>query len=118
MEGFAQNSVKQKKGSTAETVMNGFRVHSATSYGLTTQDTTNLLGGLPQKTLFDSLDVSWCGFNRYFWMEVRVKIKRGGAGPRCALPILDFQFSSNPGTFRLTILKYSLSGWKLEGHVV
>ncbi|CAJ1948674.1 unnamed protein product [Sphenostylis stenocarpa] len=100
MEGFAQNSVKQKKGSTAETVMNGYKpdqlpvfkelvkefavcdrwfasvpgptqpnrlyVHSATSYGLTTQDTTKLLGGLPQKTLFDSLDENGFSFGIYY----------------------------------------------------
>ncbi|ESW06268.1 hypothetical protein PHAVU_010G033400 [Phaseolus vulgaris] len=100
MEGFAQNSVKQKKGSTAETVMNGYKpdllpvyrelvkefavcdrwfasvpgptqpnrlyVHSATSYGLTTQDTQKLIGGLPQKTIFDSLDENGFSFGIYY----------------------------------------------------
>ncbi|XP_027337030.1 non-specific phospholipase C3-like [Abrus precatorius] len=100
MEGFALNSVKQKKGSTAETVMNGFKpdllpvyrelvkefavcdrwfssvpgptqpnrlyVHAATSYGLTTQDTKKLIGGLPQKTIFDSLDENGFSFGIYY----------------------------------------------------
>ncbi|TKY68765.1 Non-specific phospholipase C3 [Spatholobus suberectus] len=100
MEGFAQNAAKQKKGSTAETVMSGFKpdllpvyrelikefvvcdrwfasvpgptqpnrlyVHSATSYGLTTQDTEKLVGGLPQKTIFDSLDENGFSFGIYY----------------------------------------------------
>ncbi|KRH07322.2 hypothetical protein GLYMA_16G081200v4 [Glycine max] len=100
MKGFAQNSAKQKKGSTAETVMNGYKpdllpvykelvkefavcdrwfasvpgptqpnrlyVHSATSHGLTTQDTKKLIGGLPQKTIFDSLDENGFSFGIYY----------------------------------------------------
>ncbi|KAJ1427859.1 Phosphoesterase [Sesbania bispinosa] len=45
---------------------NRLYVHSATSYGLTTQDVKKLIGGLPQKTIFDSLDENGFSFGIYY----------------------------------------------------
>ncbi|XP_061359108.1 non-specific phospholipase C4-like [Gastrolobium bilobum] len=41
-------------------------VHSATSYGMTAQDAEKLIGGLPQKTIFDSLDENGFSFGIYY----------------------------------------------------
>ncbi|KAL5724862.1 phospholipase C [Ranunculus cassubicifolius] len=41
-------------------------VHSATSYGQTTNDTLKLIQGLPQKTIFESLDEADYSFGIYY----------------------------------------------------
>ncbi|KAI4353650.1 hypothetical protein L6164_002582 [Bauhinia variegata] len=45
---------------------NRFFVHTATSYGMTTNDTQQLIGGLPQKTIFESLEENGCTFGIYY----------------------------------------------------
>lgn len=50
----------------ASTQPNRLYVHSATSYGLTSNDTWKLIGGLPQKTIFESLDEAGFSFGIYY----------------------------------------------------
>ncbi|KNA07661.1 hypothetical protein SOVF_169900 [Spinacia oleracea] len=50
----------------ASTQPNRLFVHSATSHGLTSNDTGKLIGGLPQKTIFESLDESGYSFGIYY----------------------------------------------------
>ncbi|MED6107732.1 Non-specific phospholipase C3 [Stylosanthes scabra] len=50
----------------AATQPNRLYVHSATSYGMTDNDTGKLVGGLPQKTIFDSLDENGFSFGVYY----------------------------------------------------
>lgn len=50
----------------ASTQPNRLFVHSATSHGLSSNDTKKLLGGLPQKTIFDSLDENGFTFGIYY----------------------------------------------------
>lgn len=50
----------------ASTQPNRLYVHSATSHGLTSNDTNKLIGGLPQKTIFDSLDENGFSFGIYY----------------------------------------------------
>ncbi|XP_054785129.1 non-specific phospholipase C3-like [Prosopis cineraria] len=50
----------------ASTQPNRMFVHSATSHGLTSNDTKKLIGGLPQKTIFDSLEENGFTFGIYF----------------------------------------------------
>ncbi|RDX58042.1 Non-specific phospholipase C4, partial [Mucuna pruriens] len=50
----------------ASTQPNRLYVHSATSHGMTSNDTKKLVGGLPQKTIFDSLDENGFSFGIYF----------------------------------------------------
>ncbi|KAF7825949.1 non-specific phospholipase C3-like [Senna tora] len=50
----------------ASTQPNRLFVHSATSYGLTSNDTNKLIGGLPQKTIFDSLEENGFSFGIYY----------------------------------------------------
>ncbi|KAK4268040.1 hypothetical protein QN277_024745 [Acacia crassicarpa] len=50
----------------ASTQPNRMYVHSATSHGLTSNDTKKLIGGMPQKTIFDSLDENGLTFGIYF----------------------------------------------------
>lgn len=50
----------------ASTQPNRMFVHSATSHGLTSNDTKLLIGGLPQKTIFDSLEQNGFTFGIYF----------------------------------------------------
>ncbi|RYQ87923.1 hypothetical protein Ahy_B09g095444 isoform F [Arachis hypogaea] len=50
----------------AATQPNRLYVHSATSYGMTNNDTGKLVGGLPQKTIFDSLDENGFSFGIYY----------------------------------------------------
>lgn len=50
----------------ASTQPNRLYVHSATSHGLTSNDTNKLIGGLPQKTIFDSLDENGLSFGIYY----------------------------------------------------
>lgn len=45
---------------------NRLYVHSATSYGLTSNDTMKLVEGLPQRTIFDSLDEAGFSFGIYY----------------------------------------------------
>lgn len=45
---------------------NRLYVHSATSHGLTSNDSKKLIGGLPQKTIFDSLDENGFNFGIYY----------------------------------------------------
>ncbi|CAL9138443.1 unnamed protein product [Musa acuminata var. zebrina] len=45
---------------------NRLYVHSATSYGLTSNDTMKLAEGLPQRTIFDSLDEAGFSFGIYY----------------------------------------------------
>ncbi|AET01772.1 phosphoesterase family protein [Medicago truncatula] len=46
--------------------LNRLYVHSATSHGLTSNDTNKLIGGLPQNTIFDSLDENGFNFGIYY----------------------------------------------------
>ncbi|XP_021755142.1 non-specific phospholipase C4-like [Chenopodium quinoa] len=50
----------------ASTQPNRLYVHSATSHGLTSNDTGKLIAGLPQKTIFESLDEAGLSFGIYF----------------------------------------------------
>ncbi|PON87499.1 Acid phosphatase [Trema orientale] len=50
----------------ASTQPNRLFVHSATSHGLTGNDTKQLVAGLPQKTIFDSLDEAGFSFGIYY----------------------------------------------------
>ncbi|XP_050221512.1 non-specific phospholipase C4-like [Mercurialis annua] len=50
----------------ASTQPNRLYVHSATSHGLTSNDAMLLVEGLPQKTVFESLDESGFSFGIYF----------------------------------------------------
>ncbi|KAI4353649.1 hypothetical protein L6164_002581 [Bauhinia variegata] len=50
----------------ASTQPNRLYVHSATSYGLTSSDTQKLIGGLPQKTIFDTLEENGFSFGIYY----------------------------------------------------
>ncbi|TKY68766.1 Non-specific phospholipase C4 [Spatholobus suberectus] len=50
----------------ASTQPNRLYVHSATSHGMTSNDTNKLVGGLPQKTIFDSLDENGFSFGIYY----------------------------------------------------
>lgn len=50
----------------ASTQPNRLFVHSATSHGLTSNDTLTLVEGLPQKTIFDSLDEAGKSFGIYY----------------------------------------------------
>ncbi|KAF5749263.1 non-specific phospholipase C4-like [Tripterygium wilfordii] len=50
----------------ASTQPNRLFVHSATSHGLTSNDTKLLVQGLPQKTIFDSLHEAGCSFGIYY----------------------------------------------------
>ncbi|XP_045790701.1 non-specific phospholipase C4-like [Trifolium pratense] len=50
----------------ASTQPNRLYVHSATSHGLSSNDTNKLIGGLPQKTIFDSLDENGFNFGIYY----------------------------------------------------
>ena len=50
----------------ASTQPNRMYVHSATSHGLTSNDTRKLIQGLPQKTIFDSLDEAGYSFGIYY----------------------------------------------------
>ncbi|KAL2892646.1 Non-specific phospholipase C3 [Bienertia sinuspersici] len=50
----------------ASTQPNRLYVHSATSHGLTSNDTSKLIGGLPQKTIFESLDEAGFSFGIYY----------------------------------------------------
>ncbi|KAG0474835.1 hypothetical protein HPP92_014521 [Vanilla planifolia] len=50
----------------ASTQPNRLFVHSATSHGLTSNDTAKLVEGLPQKTIFDSLDEAGLSFGIYY----------------------------------------------------
>ncbi|XP_068635042.1 non-specific phospholipase C4-like [Aristolochia californica] len=50
----------------ASTQPNRLFVHSATSHGLTSNDTKKLIAGLPQKTIFESLDEAGFSFGIYF----------------------------------------------------
>lgn len=50
----------------SSTQPNRLYVHSATSHGLSSNDTDKLIGGLPQKTIFDSLDENGFSFGIYF----------------------------------------------------
>jgi phospholipase C len=50
----------------ASTQPNRLYVHSATSHGLSSNDTNKLIGGLPQKTIFDSLDENGLNFGIYY----------------------------------------------------
>ncbi|KMS99828.1 hypothetical protein BVRB_1g016800 [Beta vulgaris subsp. vulgaris] len=50
----------------ASTQPNRLYVHSATSHGLTSNDTKKLIGGLPQKTIFESLDEAGFSFGIYY----------------------------------------------------
>lgn len=50
----------------ASTQPNRMYVHSATSHGLTSNDTKKLIQGLPQKTIFDSLDEADHSFGIYY----------------------------------------------------
>ncbi|OIW18856.1 hypothetical protein TanjilG_25299 [Lupinus angustifolius] len=50
----------------SSTQPNRLYVHSATSHGLTSNDTNQLIGGLPQKTIFDSLDENGFNFGIYY----------------------------------------------------
>ena len=50
----------------ASTQPNRLYVHSATSHGLTSNDTMKLIGGLPQKTIFESLDEAGFSFGIYY----------------------------------------------------
>ncbi|PKU73098.1 phospholipase C [Dendrobium catenatum] len=50
----------------ASTQPNRLFVHSATSHGLTSNDTKKLVEGLPQKTIFDSLDEAGFDFGIYY----------------------------------------------------
>lgn len=45
---------------------NRLYVHSATSHGLSSNDTKKLVGGLPQKTIFDSLHENGFNFGIYY----------------------------------------------------
>ncbi|KAJ8430445.1 hypothetical protein Cgig2_025872 [Carnegiea gigantea] len=45
---------------------NRLYVHSATSHGLSSNDTEKLIQGLPQKTIFDSLDEAGLNFGIYY----------------------------------------------------
>ncbi|XP_009757037.1 non-specific phospholipase C4-like [Nicotiana tabacum] len=50
----------------ASTQPNRLFVHSATSHGLTSNDTKLLIHGLPQKTIFDSMDEAGYSFGIYY----------------------------------------------------
>ncbi|XP_059302329.1 non-specific phospholipase C4-like [Lycium ferocissimum] len=50
----------------ASTQPNRLFVHSATSHGLTSNDTKLLINGLPQKTIFDSMDEADYSFGVYY----------------------------------------------------
>ncbi|XP_057451238.1 non-specific phospholipase C4-like [Lotus japonicus] len=50
----------------ASTQPNRLYVHSATSHGLSSNDTNKLIGGLPQKTIFDSLQENGFSFGIYY----------------------------------------------------
>ncbi|GAB4859670.1 Non-specific phospholipase C4 [Ancistrocladus abbreviatus] len=50
----------------ASTQPNRLYVHSATSHGLTSNDTLKLIEGFPQKTIFESLDEAGYTFGIYF----------------------------------------------------
>ncbi|EHA8592075.1 putative Non-specific phospholipase C4 [Cocos nucifera] len=50
----------------ASTQPNRLYVHSATSHGLTSNDTKKLVEGLPQKTIFDSLHEAGHSFGIYY----------------------------------------------------
>ncbi|KAL5549644.1 hypothetical protein UlMin_004875 [Ulmus minor] len=50
----------------ASTQPNRLYVHSATSHGLTSNDTQKLIEGLPQKTIFESLDEAGFSFGIYY----------------------------------------------------
>lgn len=50
----------------ASTQPNRLYVHSATSHGLTSNDTKKLVAGLPQKTIFDSLHEAGYSFGIYY----------------------------------------------------
>ena len=50
----------------ASTQPNRLFVHSATSHGLTSNDDMKLIEGLPQKTIFDSLDEAGLSFGVYY----------------------------------------------------
>ncbi|KAG7026102.1 Non-specific phospholipase C3, partial [Cucurbita argyrosperma subsp. argyrosperma] len=50
----------------ASTQPNRLFVHSATSFGLSRNDTKQLIGGLPQKTIFESLEEEGFSFGIYY----------------------------------------------------
>ncbi|PKI57915.1 hypothetical protein CRG98_021703 [Punica granatum] len=50
----------------ASTQPNRLFVHSATSHGATSNDTKKLIGGFPQKTIFESLDEAGFSFGIYY----------------------------------------------------
>ncbi|KAJ8762701.1 hypothetical protein K2173_012193 [Erythroxylum novogranatense] len=50
----------------ASTQPNRLYVHSATSHGLTSNDTSKLVAGLPQKTIFESIDEAGLSFGIYY----------------------------------------------------
>ena len=50
----------------ASTQPNRLYVHSATSHGLTSNDTKHLIQGLPQKTIFESLEEAGFSFGIYY----------------------------------------------------
>lgn len=50
----------------ASTQPNRLFVHSATSFGLTSNDTKQLIEGLPQKTIFESLEEEGFSFGIYY----------------------------------------------------
>ncbi|RYQ87912.1 hypothetical protein Ahy_B09g095441 isoform C [Arachis hypogaea] len=92
----------------ASTQPNRLYVHSATSHGLTSNDTGKLVGGLPQKTIFDSLDENGFSFGIYYQLPPATLFYRN---------LRKLKYIDNFHPFDLSFKKHCEEG-KLPNYVV
>ncbi|MED6163489.1 Non-specific phospholipase C4 [Stylosanthes scabra] len=92
----------------ASTQPNRLYVHSATSHGMTSNDTGKLVGGLPQKTIFDSLDENGFSFGIYYQLPPATLFYRN---------LRKLKYIDNFHPFDLSFKKHCEEG-KLPNYVV
>ncbi|KAM1578225.1 non-specific phospholipase C3-like [Malus sylvestris] len=92
----------------ASTQPNRQYVHSATSHGLTSNDTQKLIEGMPQKTIFESLDEEGFSFGIYYQYPPATLLYRN---------LRKLKYIKNFHQFDLTFKKHCEEG-KLPNYVV
>ncbi|CAI9103349.1 OLC1v1001812C1 [Oldenlandia corymbosa var. corymbosa] len=92
----------------ASTQPNRLFVHSATSHGLTSNDTKLLVEGLPQKTIFESLDDAGLNFGIYYQFPPSTLFYRN---------LRKLKYLKNFHPFDLTFKRHCKEG-KLPNYVV
>ncbi|CAK8560115.1 unnamed protein product [Lathyrus sativus] len=92
----------------ASTQPNRLYVHSATSHGLSSNDAYKLIGGLPQKTIFDSLDENGFNFGIYHQQPPSTLFYRN---------LRQLKYINNFHEYGLTFKKHCEEG-KLPNYVV